>query len=136
MNLPVLVNQQHSDTSEACHLLIAIVLITPMSDTLFDLSQYQSQANMSESPDLRDAAGTDPAWEQPDRELDLGANSQEPDGDAPIGWRSEAEFTLTLQSGQTVEVKFVPCLVGKRRMHEFGFTGSLRPTGFKSHFVL
>ncbi len=107
-----------------------------MSDTLFDLSQYQSQAQISYSADLRDATGTDPAWEQPDRELDLGANSQEPDGDAPIGWRTEAEFTLTLQSGQTVEVTFIPCLVDKRRMHEFGLTGPLRSTGFKSHFVL
>ncbi len=126
--------------SEVCHpkvpFLIAIVLITPMSDTLFDLSQYQSQANMSYSADWRDATGTDPAWEQPERELDLGANSQEPDGDVATGWRSASEFTLTLQSRQTVEVKFVPCLVGKRRMHEFSFTGSVSPTGFKSHFVL
>ncbi len=66
----------------------------------------------------------------------MGANSQSPDGDAPIGWRSAAEFTLTLQSGQTVEVTFVPCLVGKRRMHEFSFTGPVSSTGFKSHFVL
>jgi len=111
-------------------------LLTPMSDTLFDLSQYQSQANMSESPDLRDATGADPAWEQPDLDPDLGTNSQEPDGDALNQWRSGAEFILTLPSGQTIEVTFVPCLVGKRRMHEFSFTGSLRPTGFKSHFVL
>jgi len=111
-------------------------LITPMSDTLFDLSQYQSQTNISESPDLRDATGTDPAWEQPDLEPDLGTNPQGPVDDALNQWRTEAEFTLTIQSGQTVEVKFVPCLVGKRRMHEFGFTGPLRSTGFKSHFVL
>ena len=83
-----------------------------MSDTLFDLSQYQSHAHISYSPDWRDATGTDPAWEQPSLELDLGANSQAPDGDAPTGWQSAAEFTLTLQSGQTVEVTFVPCLVG------------------------
>jgi len=76
------------------------------------------------------------AWEQPERELDLGANPQGLVDDAPIGWRSEAEFTLTLQSGQTVEVTFVPCLVGKRRMHEFGFTGPVSATGFQSHFVL
>ncbi len=107
-----------------------------MSDTLFDLNQYQSQAHISESADWKDATGTDPAWEQPDRELDLGANSQEPDGDALNQWRSGAEFTLTMQSGQDVEVKFVPCLVGKRRMHEFSFTGSVSSTGFKSHFVL
>ncbi len=99
-------------------------------------NKYQSQSNISYSADLRDATGIDPAWEQPDLELDLGANSQEPDGDVATGWRSASEFTLTLQSGQTVEVKFVPCLVGKRRMHEFSFTGSLRSTGFKSHFVL
>ncbi len=107
-----------------------------MSDTLFDLNQYQSQAHISYSADWRDATGTDPAWEQPDRELDLGANPQGLVDDAPIGWRSEAEFTLTLQSGQTIEVTFVPCLVGKRRMHEFSFTGCVSPTGFKSHFVL
>jgi len=107
-----------------------------MSDTLFELNQYQSQAHISYSPDWRDATGTDPAWEQPDLELDLGANSQEPDGDVATGWRTEAEFTLTLQSGQTIEVKFVPGLVGKRRMHEFSFTGPISPTGFKSHFVL
>ncbi len=76
------------------------------------------------------------AWEQPDRELDLGANSQEPDRDAPTGWQSADEFTLTLQSGQTVEVTFVPCLVGLSRMHEFSFTGPVSTTGFKSHFVL
>ena len=62
--------------------------------------------------------------------------SQSPDGDAPTGWRSAAEFTLTLQSGQTVEVTFLPCLVGLSRMHEFSFTGPVSPTGFKSHFVL
>ncbi len=107
-----------------------------MSDTLFDLNKYQSQAHISYSADLRDATGTEPAWEQPDLEPDLGANPQEPDGDAPIGWRTAAEFTLTIQSGQDVEVTFVPCLVGKRRMHEFAFTGSVSPTGFKSHFVL
>ncbi len=107
-----------------------------MSDTLFDISQYQSQSNMSESPDLRDATGTDSAWEQPDLEPDLGTNPQGPVDDALIGWRTEAEFTLTLQSGQTVEVTFVPCLVGKRRMHEFSFTGPVSSTGFKSHFVL
>jgi len=107
-----------------------------MSDTLFDLSQYQSQAHISYSADWRDATGADPAWEQPDLELDLGANSQGPVDDAITQWRSGAEFTLTLQSGQTVEVTFVPCLVGERRMHEFGFTGSVSPTGFKSHFVL
>jgi len=107
-----------------------------MSDTLFDLSQYQSQAHISYSADLRDATGADPAWEQPDLELDLGANSQGPIDNALNQWRTEAEFTLTLQSGQTIEVTFVPCLVGKRRMHEFSFTGSISPTGFKSHFVL
>ncbi len=66
----------------------------------------------------------------------MGANSQEPDGDAPTEWQSAAEFTLTLHSGHDVEVTFVPCLVGKRRMHEFSFTGPVSPTGFKSHFVL
>ncbi len=53
MKLPVLVNEQHYDASEVCHpkvpFLIAIVLRIAMSDTLFDLSQYQSQANISES---------------------------------------------------------------------------------------
>ena len=107
-----------------------------MSDTLFDISQYQSQSHINYSPDWRDATGTDPAWEQPDLELDLGANSQSPDGDAPTGWRSASEFTLTLQSGQDVEVTFVPCLVGLSRMHEFSFTGPVSTTGFKSHFVL
>ncbi len=80
MKLPVLVNQKYSYTSEA------------MSDTLFDISQYQSQAHMSESPDLRDATGTDPAWEQPDHELDLGANSQRPVDDAITQWRSGAQY--------------------------------------------
>ncbi len=107
-----------------------------MGDTLFDLNQYQPQAHISYSADWRDATGTEPAWEQPDLEPDLGTNPQEPDGDALNQWRSGAEFTLTIQSGQTVEVTFVPCLVGNRRMHEFSFTGSVSPTGFKSHFVL
>ncbi len=107
-----------------------------MSDTLFDLNKYQSQAHISYSADWRDATGTDPAWEQPDLEPDLGADSEEPDGDVATGWRSASEFTLTLQSQQTVEVKFVPCLVGKRLMHEFSFTGPVSSTGFKSHFVL
>ena len=107
-----------------------------MSDTLFDLSQYQSHAHISYSPDWRDATGTDPAWEQPVLEPELSANSQEADGDAPTGWRGASEFNLTLQSGQTVEVTFLPCLVGKRRMHEFSFSGPISPTGFKSHFVL
>ena len=62
--------------------------------------------------------------------------SQEADGDAPTGWQSADEFTLTLQSGHDVEMKFVPRLVGKRRMREFSFTGPVTPTGFKSHFVL
>jgi len=66
----------------------------------------------------------------------LGANSQGPVDNALNQWRTEAEFTLTLQSRQTVEVTFVPCLVGKSRMHEFSFTGSVSSTGFKSHFVL
>ena len=43
-----------------------------MNDTLFDISQYQSQAHTSYSPDWRDATGTDPAWEQPSLELDFG----------------------------------------------------------------
>jgi len=30
-----------------------------MSDTLFDVNQYQSQAHISYSPDLRDATGTE-----------------------------------------------------------------------------
>jgi len=60
-----------------------------MSDTLFDISQYQSHAHMSESPDWRDATGTAPAWEQPDHELDLGVNSQRPVDDAITQWRSE-----------------------------------------------
>ena len=107
-----------------------------MSDTLFDLTQYQSQSHINYSPDWRDATGTDPAWEQPDLEPDFGANSQEADGDAPTGWQSASEFTLTLKFGHDVEVTFVPCLVGKRRMHEFSFTGPVSPTGFKSHFVL
>jgi len=107
-----------------------------MSDTLFDLSQYQSQAHISYSADWRDATGTEPAWEQPDLEPDLRTNPQGPVDDALNQWRTEAEFTLTIQSGQTVEVKFVPCLVGKRRMHEFSFIGFVSPTGFKSHFVL
>ena len=107
-----------------------------MSDTLFDLNQYHSQAHISYSADLRDATGTEPAWEQPDLEPDLGTNPQETVDHALAQWRTEAEFTLTIQSGQTVEVKFIPCLVGKRRMHEFSFTGPVSPTGFKSHFVL
>ena len=107
-----------------------------MSDTLFDISQYQSQGHTSYSPDWRDATGTDPAWEQPSLEPDLGTNPEGAEADAPNGWQSEAEFSLTLQSGQTVEVTFVPCLVGKRRMHEFSFTGPVSSTGFKSHFVL
>ena len=107
-----------------------------MSDTLFDISQYQSHAHISYSPDWTDATGTDPAWEQPVLEADLGTNPQAPVDDVLTHWRSGAEFTLTLQSGHDVEVTFVPCLVGKRRMHEFSFTGPVSTTGFKSHFVL
>ena len=108
-----------------------------MSDTLFDISllpvssSHELQRRLFE---MRLALKI--AWEQPDLEPDLGTNPQGPVDDAHIHWGSGAEFTLTLQSGQTIEVKFVPCLVGKRRMHEFSFTGPVSTTGFKSHFVL
>ena len=107
-----------------------------MNSPLFDMSQYQSATTRSYSPDWRDATESDPAWDLPNLELNLEARTDEPDGNAPTGWQIASEFTITLESGQTIEVKFVPCLEGKLRMHQFDFTGSVSPTGFKSHFVL
>ncbi len=107
-----------------------------MSDTVFDISQYQPQARQNYSLDWTNATGIDPAWDKKDLEPDLGTNGKRPVGDALTQWQSASEFTLTLQSGQTVEVKFVPGLVGERRMHQFDFTGPISSTGFKSHFVL
>jgi hypothetical protein len=103
-----------------------------MSDTLFDMAPYKSEATQSYRPDCRDTTGTDPAWDEPD----FGANDKKPNGDAHTLWRSASEFSLTLPSGQLINVKFIPGLVGERRMHQFDFTGSVSSTGFKAHFVL
>jgi hypothetical protein len=63
-----------------------------MSDTLFDMTPYKSEATQSYRPDWRDAPGTDPAWDQPY----LGANEQKPNGDAPTNWRSASKFSLRI----------------------------------------
>ena len=107
-----------------------------MNSPLFDMSQYQSATTRSYSPDGRDATESDPAWDVPDLELNLEIKTDEPDGNAPTGWGSCAEFTITLESGQTVQGNFIPCLEGEHRMHQFDFTGPVSTTGFKSRFVL
>lgn len=67
----------------------------------------------------------------------VGAEQQEPTflAIAANPWHSSANFSITLESGQTVEVKFIPSLEGERRMHQFDLTGPVSPTGFQSHFV-
>lgn len=107
-----------------------------MSDTLFDLSQYKSEATQSYSPDWRDATRTDPVWDKPNSKPNSEANTKEPSGDAPTVWRNVAEFTITLNSRQTIDVRFVPGLKGELSMHQFDFTAPVSSTGFKSHFVL
>ncbi len=107
-----------------------------MSNPLFDISQYQSETQRSYSADWRDATATDPAWDEPNSKPNSEANTKGPAGDAPTGWRNTAEFTITLNSGQTIGVKFVPGLEGELSMHQFDFTGPVSSTGFKSHFVL
>ncbi len=107
-----------------------------MSDTLFDMTPYKSEAAHSYSPDWKDAAGSDPAWDEPNLEPNIETRTDDPDGNAPSGWRIRREFIITLTLGQTIEVKFVPGIEGPKRMHQFDFTGPLRSTGFKSHFVL
>ncbi len=107
-----------------------------MNDTLFDVSQYKSASPESYHSDWKDATESDPAGDVPDLEPNLEIRTDEPDGNAPTGWQTESEFTITLESGQTVQGNFVPCLEGERRMHQFDFTGPVSPTGFKSYFVL
>jgi hypothetical protein len=67
----------------------------------------------------------------------VGAEQQEPTflAIAANPWHSSANFSITLESGQTVEVKFIPGLEGERRMHQFDLTGPVSPTRFQSHFV-
>ncbi len=107
-----------------------------MNSPLFDISPYQSGVTRSYSTDWRDATESDPAWDTPDLELNLETKTDEPDGNALTEWQTESEFTITLESGQTIEVKFIPCLEGEHRMHQFDFIGPVSTTGFKSHFVL
>lgn len=107
-----------------------------MNNPLFDISQYQSPLRPRYRPDWRDATGTDPAWDEPDLKPNLETRIEVSDDETPTGWQSADEFTITVQSGQTIEVKFIPSLEGELRMHSFNFTGSISPTGFKSHFVL
>ena len=76
------------------------------------------------------------AWDLSGLGANLEPNTQSPFGNTPANWGSDAEFNITLSTGQAVEVKFVPGLEGERRMHQFDFTGPLRSTGFKSHFAL
>ena len=106
-----------------------------MSNPLFDISQYQSETQRSYSADWRDTIALDPSWDEPNLEPNSEFSIQQPDNDTPSGWRSAAFFTITLESGQTVEVKFVPGVEGELAMHQFDFTGPVSPTGFKSHFV-
>ena len=103
-----------------------------MSETLFDLSRYKSASGDHDRSDWIDAIGADPAW----NELNVTPTSALSSNELAHEWRSSAEFTITLELGQTVEVKFIPCLEGEYRMHQFDFTGPVSPTGFKSHFVL
>jgi len=107
-----------------------------MSDTLFNISQYQSEPRPSYNTDWTDATGTDPAWDAPDLNPNLEASTQGADSDAPTGWQSADVFPITLKSGQTINVQFIPSKTGELRMHSFNFTGPISPTGFKSHFVL
>ena len=107
-----------------------------MNSPLFDMSPYQSGATQSYSTDWVDATESDPAWDVPNLEPNLEIRTDEPDGNAPTGWQIESEFTVTLESGQTVQGNFLPCLEGEHRMHQFDFIGPVSTTGFKSHFVL
>ena len=103
-----------------------------MSDTLFDLSRYKSASDDSDRYDWIDATGADPSWNEPAPAIDIDDLAT----DAAHEWGSCDEFTITLESGQTIDVKFIPCLEGEHRMHQFDFTGPVGPTGFKSQFVL
>ena len=107
-----------------------------MNSPLFDISPYQSGVTRSYSTDWRDATESDPAWDTPDLELNLETKTDEPDGNALTEWQTESEFTIALESGQTVQGNFIPCLEGEHRMHQFDFTGPVSTTGFKSRFVL
>jgi len=107
-----------------------------MSDTLFDMTPYKSEATQNYRPDWTDATGPDPSWDVRDRERNIETRTDEPDGNAPSEWRIRREFIITLTSGQTIKVKFVPGIEGELSMHQFDFTGSISSTGFKSHFVL
>ncbi len=107
-----------------------------MSDTLFDLSQYKSASANSYHSDYIDATGTDPAWDETELAAIPALGMDELAPEVAAQWRSCAEFTITLASGQTVQGIFLPGLEGELRMHQFDFTGSVSPTGFKSHFVL
>ena len=107
-----------------------------MSDTLFDLSQYKSASAKSYHSDYIDATGTDPAWDESSLAAIPALGMDELATEVADHWQSCAEFTITLASGQTVQGIFLPGLEGELRMHQFDFTGSVSPTGFKSHFVL
>lgn len=107
-----------------------------MNNPLFDMSPYQTGAIQSYSTDWIDATDSDPAWDELLSDPNLETSTEETSGDIPTGWRSADVFTIMLQSGQAIEVKFIPCLEGKLRMHQFDFIGPVSTTGFKSHFVL
>jgi len=107
-----------------------------MSETLFDLSQYKSTSGDRDHSDWIDATGADPAWNESSVTPASALSSNELATDTAHGWGSCAEFTITLESGQTIQGNFTPCLEGERRMHQFDFTGPVSTTGFKSHFVL
>ncbi len=107
-----------------------------MSDTLFDLSQYKSASSNNYRSDWVDATGADPSWNEPSLAPTSALSINALATDAAQEWRSCAEFTITLESGQTVQGNFVPCLEGEYRMHQFDFIGPVSPTGFNSHFVL
>ncbi len=107
-----------------------------MNSPLFDMSPYQSGATQNYSTDWIDATDSDPAWDESLPDPNLETSTEESSGGISTGWQSEDTFTITLQSGQAIEVKFIPCLEGKLRMHQFDFIGPVSTTGFKSHFVL
>ncbi len=107
-----------------------------MSDTLFDVSQYKSASSNNYRSDWIDATGADPSWNESSLHPASALNVDELATDAAQEWRSCAEFTITLESGQTIQGNFIPCLEGEHRMHQFDFTGPVSTTGFKSHFVL
>ena len=107
-----------------------------MSNTLFDMTPYKSEVTQNYSPGWIDATGTDPSWDEPDLEANSEISTEKPNGNAPSGWLFKSEFTITLESGQTVEVMFIPGLEGERKMHQFDLRGPINSTGFKSHLVL